>query len=171
MATSGSPESGASGSTPGGELAVALAVLAATAVLSGLVPARTAAAAAGATGAPTSGVTVSGADYGTTVRVRLNVTPCLAGSNTYVASLESYDSGQPLTAADRVTLKFSLPSSPTLGSSQLELRQTAPGRWEGSGLELSVVGRWRIDVVVQEAGRRRHRPAAGGRRARLRELA
>jgi len=135
-----------------GELAVALAVLTATAVLSGLVPAKTAATLGpGAAGGPGSGVTVSGADFGTTVRVRLTVTPCVAGRNTYVASVTSYDSGTPLTAATGVTLQFSLPSQPTLGTSQLALKEAAPGRWQGSGLQLSVVGRWTVTVVVQEA--------------------
>jgi copper transport protein len=133
-----------------GELAVALAVLAATAVLSGLVPARTAATVAGVSGGA-AGVTVSGADYGTTVRATLNVAPCVVGRNTYTATLEGYEGGQPPASVTGVGLQFSLPSQPTLGSSQLALRETAPGRWQGGGLQLSVVGRWHVDVVVQEA--------------------
>jgi copper transport protein len=132
-----------------GELAVVLAVLVASAVLSGLAPAKTAAAVAASSGG-TSAVTVSGADYGTTVRVTLTVKPCVVGRNTYAATLEGYDGGQPPSVTG-VTLQFTLPSQPTLGSSQLSLSETAPGRWQGSGLQLSVVGRWRVDVVVQEA--------------------
>ena len=69
----------------GGELAVAAAVLAATAILSGLAPASTAAA-AGGTPASASGVTVSGADFGTTVRVHLTVSPGAVGRNVVQAS-------------------------------------------------------------------------------------
>jgi copper transport protein len=135
-----------------GELAVALVVLASTAVLTGLIPARTAEAVKSApAGGAAAGVTAGGVDYGTTVRVRLSVTPCVAGRNAYVVTVESYDSGEPLASATRVAIRFALPSQPTLGSSQLALRRTAPGRWEGSGLELSVVGRWQTTVTVQEA--------------------
>ncbi|MCX6364065.1 MAG: copper resistance protein CopC, partial [Actinobacteria bacterium] len=57
----------------GGELAVAAAILAATAVLSGLAPASSAVA---STATPTAaGTTVSGSDYATTVRAHLTVSP------------------------------------------------------------------------------------------------
>ena len=134
----------------GGELAVAAAVLAATAILSGLAPASTVAA-AGGTPATASGVTVTGADFGTTVRVHLTVSPGAVGRNSYSVVVDGYDSGQPLSSVTGVTLQFSLPSQPTLSSSQLALGEVSGGTWRGSGLQLSVVGRWQIDVVVQEA--------------------
>lgn len=134
----------------GGELAVAAAVLAATAVLSGLAPASTAAA-AGGTPATASGVTVTGADFGTTVRVHLTVSPGAVGSNSYTAIVDGYDSGQPLDSVTGVTLQFSLPSQPSLGASQLSLRKVSAGTWRASGLQLSVVGRWQVDVLVQGA--------------------
>jgi copper transport protein len=134
----------------GGELAVAAAVLAATAVLSGLAPASTAAA-VGGTPAPASGVTVTGADFGTTVRVHLTVSPGAVGRNSYSLMVDGYDSGQPLTSVTGVTLQFSLPSQPSLSQSQLALGEVSGGTWRGSGLQLSVVGHWQIDVLVQEA--------------------
>ena len=133
-----------------GELAVAAAVLAATAVLSGLAPASTAAA-AGGTPATASGVTVTGADFGTTVRVHLTVSPGAVGRNSYSVTVDGYDSGQPQSSVTGVTLQFSLPSRPTLSSSQLALGEVSGGIWRGSGLQLSVVGRWQVDVLVQEA--------------------
>ena len=60
-----------------GELAVALCVLAATAVLSGLAPAKIAAIASGA--ARAGQVTAAGHDYATAVRATLTLTPGVAG--------------------------------------------------------------------------------------------
>ena len=133
----------------GGELAVAAAVLAATAILSGLAPAATAT--AGGTSASASGVTVTGADFGTTIRVHLTVSPGVVGRNSYSVMVDGYDSGQPLTSVSDVTLQFSLPTQPSLSQSQLALGEVSGGTWRGSGLQLSVVGRWRVDVLVQEA--------------------
>ena len=134
----------------GGELAVAAAVLAATAVLSGLAPAWSVAA-AGGTPATESGVTVTGADFGTTVRVHLTVSPGAVGRNSYSVIVNGYDSGRPLSSVTGVTLQFSLPSQPSLSSSQLPLGEVSSGTWRGSGLQLSVVGRWQVDVLVQGA--------------------
>ena len=134
----------------GGELAVAAAVLAATAILSGLAPASTVAA-AGGTPATASGVTVTGADFGTTVRAHLTVSPGAVGQNSYSVVVDGYDSGQPLGSVTGVMLQFSLPSQPSLSQSQLALGEVSGGTWRGSGLQLSVVGRWQVDVLVQEA--------------------
>jgi len=134
----------------GGELAVAAAVLAATAILSGLAPASTVAA-AGGTPATASGVTVTGADFGTTVRAHLTVSPGAVGQNSYSVVVDGYDSGQPLGSVTGVMLQFSLPSQPSLSQSQLSLGEVSGGTWRGSGLQLSVVGSWQIVVLVQEA--------------------
>jgi len=135
----------------GGELAVAAAVLAATAILSGLAPAATATATAGRMPASAVGVTVSGADFGTTVRAHLTVSPGAVGRNSYSVMVDGYDSGQPVSSVTAVTLQFSLPSQPSLSQSQLALGEVSGGTWRGSGLQLSVVGRWQVDVLVQEA--------------------
>ena len=133
-----------------GELAVAAGVLAATAILSGLAPAWSAAT-AGGTSAGASAVTASGADFGTTVRVQLTATPGAAGRNSFDVSVDGYDSGQPLSSVTGVTLQFSMPSRPTLSPTQLVLTSASAGVWRGAGLQLSVVGRWQVVVVVQEA--------------------
>jgi copper transport protein len=133
----------------GGELAVAAAILAATAVLSGLAPASSAVASSSTSGS--SGVTVSGSDYATTVRAHLTVSPGAVGQNSYSATIDGYDSGQALTSVTAVKLVFSLPSKPTLSASTLQLGRVSDGSWRRAGLQLSVVGRWHIDVVVQEA--------------------
>jgi copper transport protein len=133
----------------GGELALAAGVLALTAVLSGLAPATSAVASGMAP--TTSGVTLTQADYATTMRVHLTVSPAAVGQNSYSVTVDSYDSGQPLTSVSAVTLDFSLPSKPTLSGSTLALGKASGGTWHGAGLQLSVVGHWRINVTVQEA--------------------
>jgi copper transport protein len=132
-----------------GELAVALCVLAATAVLSGLAPAATAAAVAGG-GASTAGVTASGHDYATSVRVELTVTPGVAGRNAYKLWADDYDTGDPLATVTDVRMQCSLPARPSMATVTVPLRRAADGRWTGSGLDFSVPGRWEIDVYVQE---------------------
>ena len=96
---------------------------------------------------------VAGADYATTVKVSLSVTPGTVGANSFVAQVTDYASGR-AAAASGVQLEFSLPSHPSVGPSTLVLKQAADGTWRGSGLELSVAGDWTCDVVVQGARQR-----------------
>jgi len=133
----------------GGELAVAAAILTATAVLSGLAPASSAVASTATPAA--AGTTVSGSDYATTVRAHLTVAPGAVGQNAYSLMIDGYDSGQPLTSVTAVKLSFSLPSNPSLNASTLPLAKASDGSWRGAGLQLSVAGRWHIDAVIQEA--------------------
>lgn len=136
-----------------GELAVALGVLATTAVLSGLAPARTAAVAADsspARRAPASSVSATGSDYATTVRVELTVTPGAAGRNAYVLRAEDYDSDDPMTGVTGVRMKCSVPARPSLAPVTITLRRAADGSWIGDGLEFSIAGPWKVDVYVQE---------------------
>jgi copper transport protein len=133
------------------EIGVAAAVFVAAAILSGLPPSTYAAEAAGATGsqAPTS-VTATGSDFATTVRVRLTATPGTVGANAFVAQVADYDTGKPVPARS-VSLGFSYPGRADLGTSTLALKKAVAGRWEGAGTNLSIDGRWNVDVVVQTA--------------------
>lgn len=131
----------------GGELAVAAVVLAATAMLSGLAPPVSAVAKA----TPPAEVTVNGNDYGTTVRVQLTVAPGTVGANSYLARVEGYDSGEPPASVRAVQLAFSLPAQPSVAASTQELTRAADGTWRGKGLQLSIVGRWAVDVLIEEA--------------------
>lgn len=131
----------------GGELAVAAVVLAATAMLSGLAPPVSAVAKA----TPPAEVTVNGNDYGTTVRVQLTVAPRTVGANSYLARVEGYDSGEPPASVRAVQLAFSLPAQPSVAASTQELTRAADGTWRGKGLQLSIVGRWAVDVLIEEA--------------------
>ncbi len=130
-----------------GELLLGVGILAVTGVLSGLAPATIAAASARAEAQ--SHLVLNGSDYATTVRVRLVVSPGRVGSNAFTATLSDYASGRPVTGVRAVTLDFSLPGQTTVQASTLSLATGSRGVWQGSGLELSVEGRWSIDVLVQ----------------------
>jgi copper transport protein len=132
-----------------GELAVALCVLAATAVLSGLAPGATATAASG-TSASATRVTASGSDYATSVRAELTLTPGVAGRNGYKLWADDYDTGDPLTTVTDVRMQCSLPARPSMTAVTVPLRRAEDGSWTGSGLDFSVPGRWKVDVYVQE---------------------
>jgi copper transport protein len=129
-----------------GELAIAIPIVVAAALLSELPPAEFVSQAAERSQPPPA-VVVNGNDFATTVRVRLAVTPGGAGPNRFAATVVDYDSRQPV-PADRVSLRFSLPSRPDVGTSALDLRRTGDGGWQGQGSQLSIAGRWSITVLV-----------------------
>jgi copper transport protein len=133
-----------------GELAVALAVLAATAVLSGLAPAGSAAAVQSAAERQREQVTASGSDYATTVRVELTLSPGRAGQNGYVLWADDYDTGDPLTGVTSVRLECSPPAGSVSSAVRVELAPAPDGSWTGAGLDFSVAGRWRTVVYVQQ---------------------
>jgi copper transport protein len=88
-----------------------------------------------------------GHDFGTSLRVRLTVTPGTAGFNTFSAYLADYDTGTPLEGRN-VTIRFELPARPDVGDSQLDLKAVSSGRYEATGGNLSLDGKWRLTVVV-----------------------
>jgi len=132
-----------------GELLLGVGILAVTGILGGLAPATFTAAAARASAE--HHVALTGSDYSTTVRVRLVVSPGGVGSNSFTASLTDYATGRPLTGVRAVTLDFSLPGQTTVQPSTLSLQGGPKGVWRGAGLEPSVEGRWRVEVLVEEA--------------------
>jgi copper transport protein len=136
----------------GGELGLAAAVMAAAALLSQLAPGGP----HGATRAEPAATPVleaSGADWATTVRITLTVTPGAAGPNRFTATVADFDTGAAL-AVDRVELAGTPAAHPDLGSARLELTEAADGRWLGQGRLLSLAGRWDLTTTIQ-------RPAGG----------
>jgi copper transport protein len=136
----------------GGELGLAAAVMAAAALLSQLAPGVP----HGATRAEPAATPVleaSGADWATTVRITLTVTPGAAGPNRFTATVADFDTGAAL-AVDRVELAGTPAAHPDLGSARLELTEAADGRWLGQSRLLSLAGRWDLTTTVQ-------RPAGG----------
>ncbi len=132
-----------------GELVLGVGIIAVTGVLGGLAPATFSAAAAKA--AASSRVVLAGSDYATTVRVRLVVSPGTVGSNQFTATVDEYATGRPLSGVRSVDLGFSLPGQVVVQPSSLALGGGPGGVWRGSGLELSVEGRWNVRVLVEQA--------------------
>ena len=129
-----------------GELIVAAAVLAATAVLSGLVPANAALASARLRPRPAS---PSREATPAPMRVRLNVEPAAVGPNTYSVQVADYATGAPLAAVSAVQLAFFYQPRPAVASTTLDLRRQTGGTWRGAGFQLSLAGRWTIFVIVE----------------------
>jgi copper transport protein len=128
------------------EIGVGVVAVLATGLLTGLAPASSVAAAASR--APeTKPLAVEGHDYGTTTRVRLEVSPGLLGPNRFTATITDYDSGQPVDAT-AVKLRFALASRPDLGNTSLDLRSVAPGKWEGSSPTMALAGVWDVTAVI-----------------------
>jgi len=125
------------------ELALVVVVLGATAVLQGLAPPASA--------AKLSSVVATGADAGTTMKARLEVSPGRAGFNRFDVRLRDYDTGRPVEAL-AVSLRFALPARPDLGQATLALAKAAAGEWSAAAANLSIDGRWRVTVVVQQSG-------------------
>ena len=144
------PRYGSAGSRPmlrtvGGELALAAAVLLATGVLTGLPP-KANEEPAGQGARP---LVVTGSDFATTTKVRLEISPGIVGPNTFVADVTDYDTGEPVKAR-RVSLTFDLPDQPDV-SSTLRLERT-DGAWRAQGTALAQPGTWTVTVLVQGSG-------------------
>jgi copper transport protein len=127
------------------ELVVAGAALLAAALLATLNPAAPPEAAA--TQAP-EGVVVTGSDFATSVRARLEVIPGEAGPNAFNLDLTDYDSGEPINA-ERVSLAFTYAEDTGVARSELELKPGDEGEYRAEGANLSLDGRWEITVVVE----------------------
>ncbi len=119
-------------------------VLVATALLQGLAPPSTVVAAN-----PPKPLVVTGHDFATTVKVRLSISPGTTGFNRFDLAVDDYDTGRPV-AADPVTLTFSKPDRPDVGSSTLTLHRAPDGTYQASGPNLSMTGTWRVVVLVQQ---------------------
>jgi hypothetical protein len=127
------------------EIAVGTAVLAATGLLVNLAPPSS----LGATlvqHLPAS-VVANGSDFGTSVRVRLVVSPGAPGQNGFAASVTDYDTGAPAEAT-AFALRFDLASQSGVGSSTLALASSGPGSFTGSGANLSIDGVWKVTATV-----------------------
>ena len=130
--------------TGGGELVAMAAVLAATAILQNLAPARTAAAA----GAPTlSPVVIDASDFATTYRLHLTVTYDTAGFNTFALTVSDYETRKPA-KIDGTKITFHYTDSPSVGDSSLQLDRQPNGSYRAQGANMAVVGHWLLTVNV-----------------------
>ncbi|MGH9222330.1 MAG: copper resistance protein CopC [Acidimicrobiales bacterium] len=128
------------------EVVVGVAVLGAAAVLAGLPPSASVAEAERLQ--RPRGVTISGNDFATSVRVRVIVNPGSAGPNQFDATVVDYDSRKPL-GADTVTLRFQSVDRADVAATSLELKRDDDSHWRGSSSALSLEGRWTVTAVVQ----------------------
>ena len=104
-------------------------------------------------------LTAEGNDFGTSVKVRLEVSPGTAGFDTFTATVTDYDSGAPV-AADGVALRFVLPARPTSAARG----STSPRRARGvHGDRQELVARW--DVADHRPRGPRHVLGRGPARA------
>jgi len=132
------------------EIGVATIVIALAAALVNSVPPVSIGATAQAGPTP---IVATGADAGTSVKLRLAISPGGAGLNTFDAVATDFDTGQPFPATG-ISLRFSLLSRTGVGGSSLDLQPSSEtsGMFRGSGTNLSVDGIWRITATVTEAG-------------------
>ena len=132
--------------TAGAEIALAAAVLATTAVLTGFPPQPNAETAPPAP----EPLVVTGSDFATTTRVELEISPGTVGPNTFVATVTDYDTGEPFDAR-RVSLTFELAGQPEVRST-LPLAPGERDTWQATGTALAQHGTWTVTVLVEGAG-------------------
>jgi copper transport protein len=137
----------------GFELLIAATVLLLTATMVNVAPPSEVAAAAsgpgpaGSTAPATQPLIVGGSDFGTTVKLRLEIAPGGIGFNTFTATAVDYDTGAPVSASG-VTLRFSMPTRTDIGGSRLDLTSGGAGTFAASGPNLSLAGAWSVDAVI-----------------------
>jgi copper transport protein len=134
-----------------GEVALAVCILAVTAVLSQLPPGKFVVERAAAKPSAPPGVQVEASDFATSVRIALSVSPGTPGPNSFTAKVTDYDSGEDWPAT-RVSLRFTSRSQPDVGTSTLELAKAGDGLWKGQGSQLSIAGSWAVTGLVEGSG-------------------
>jgi copper transport protein len=90
---------------------------------------------------------VDAADFATTIRLHLEVSPGTAGFNTFTAAVRDYDTAKPVQASD-VTLRFRVAARPDVGASTLRLPPTGDGVFSAGGANLSLDGTWAVTALV-----------------------
>ncbi|MEA2673146.1 MAG: copper transport protein [Chloroflexota bacterium] len=96
-------------------------------------------------------VVASGHDLGTSVRARLVVTPGGAASNAFDLALTDYDSGAAVDAS-AAELRFAVASLSGVATSTLDMTRASPGRFTGTGANLSIDGIWKVTVTATLPG-------------------
>jgi nitrogen fixation protein FixH len=131
--------------TVGAELGLAATVFAVTGVMTGLPPQE------GSDFARAERpLVVTGSDFATTTRVRLQISPGAVGPNEFVADVTDFDTGEPVDA-QRVSLRFDLPGRPEIAS-ELDLEPVEDGTWHAESTTLATPGTWNVTVLVEGAG-------------------
>lgn len=131
--------------TVGAELGLAATVFGVTGVMTGLPPQE------GSDHARAERpLVVTGSDFATTTRVRLQISPGAVGPNEFVADVTDFDTGESVDA-QRVSLRFDLPARPEVAS-ELDLERMEDGTWQAESTTLAMPGTWNVTVLVEGAG-------------------
>jgi copper transport protein len=93
---------------------------------------------------------VEGVDYGSAVRVKLDVAPGYPGLNRFTVTVRDAKTNRPVSGA-RLFLLFDLPARQEVGESVLELRGLGDGIYTAEGTRLSLAGSWTVTVVAETA--------------------
>lgn len=133
----------------GTELAIAVGVLALSAMLVNLTP--PASAGGGPVTPAPQPVVAIGHDFGTSVKARLVATPGAVGTNEFTLAATDYDTGAPLDAS-AAKLGFSISSLSGVEKSSLDLAREAAGRFSASGSNLSIDGIWTVTATITMPG-------------------
>ena len=130
------------------EVALAVAVLGASAYLVNLTPPAN----AGPPPPIAPTILATGNDFGTSIRARLIASPGTAGENEFDLAITDYDSAEPV-AASAAELRFELASQSGVGPSTLDLvPANQAGRFSASGANLSIDGIYRITATITVPG-------------------
>jgi copper transport protein len=129
------------------ELGLGAGVLAVAAILATLVPPESVPVQA----AQPAAIEVTGSDFATSVRARLEVDPGLPGPNRFRLRVSDFDTGEPV-EADGVQLRFSFTGGGELQDSTLELKPSGDGVYESVGPNLALGGPWEVSALVQRGG-------------------
>lgn len=129
------------------EVSVAILVLVLSSFLVDLAPPVSSGTAATPPAPP---LVLNGSDFGTSVRLRLVVSPGTPGTNTFSAAVSDYDTKAPVDATS-IALGFHLASQTGVGDSTLDLTRTGAGTFEASGGNLSIDGIYEVTATIQEA--------------------
>ena len=130
--------------TASSELALATCALAAAAMLGTLPPPAVTRLVA------PLGLSVSGTDFATSVRVRLTVASDQPGANRFVVNAVDYDSKAPV-RAERVSLRFTPLDDLGIEPTSLVLSRGPSEAYVGSGPNMAFDGRWRVTVLIERS--------------------
>ena len=97
------------------------------------------------------GIHVSGADFATTVRARLETASDQPGPNRFTLSIVDYDSRKPVSAG-RVSLRFTPIDDPGVAPTLLQLTRGQDGAFGGAGANMAFDGRWQVTALIERAG-------------------
>ncbi len=128
------------------EAFLAAGIFGLTGLLTGLPPASSASAQAAPSGPRPLAVT--GSDFATTVRARLEISPGTVGPNRFAVRVVDYDTGEAVDA-ERVSIRFSALSNPDVPSSTLRLGYATGATWVGTGSAMSIDDRWELLLNVE----------------------